>query len=77
MQHFFRIGTDPEPTPTLVYSAVATAVIIVEIEGTHDEFPTSTAYDLQIVIERNGVRLTSPSIVFNVSVLQVPTLSVR
>jgi hypothetical protein len=77
IQHFFRPDTDFRTTPTLAYAAVATAVIIVEIEGTHEEFPTSTAYDLRIEMERNGVKLTSPSIVFNISVLQVQTLSVR
>lgn len=72
IQHFWQIPK----TTNVAYAAVATAVVLVDIDlKTHPEFPTKTSYDLRIELERNGVKLSDPPIVFNVSVLKVEILS--
>jgi hypothetical protein len=72
IQHFYQRTN----STTLVYAAVATAVVVVDIDPeTHPEFPTKTSYDLRIELERNGVKLSDPPIVFNISVMEVEKLS--
>ncbi|EXA32193.1 hypothetical protein FOVG_16565 [Fusarium oxysporum f. sp. pisi HDV247] len=55
--------------------AVATAVIVVDIDGSHKEYPTSASYDVRLDIKRNGVALEAPPIEWNASCYSVADLS--
>ncbi|KAI6777886.1 uncharacterized protein J7T54_000024 [Emericellopsis cladophorae] len=70
----------PQPPTSGVLKAVATAVIVVDMQppdagAAHKEYPKKTGYDVRLVLKRSGVALEAPSIEWNATCYTVRDLS--
>ena len=83
MQHFLldQLNTDinaiwlfyPKPA---TYASVATAVIVVDIapeDQPHREYPSASGYDIRLQVTRNGRKIPTSTIEYNVSAFTVNT----
>lgn len=83
MQHFLldQLNTDinaiwlfyPKPA---TYAALATAVIVVDIapgDQPHREYPSSSGYDIRLQVTRNGAKIPTSTIEYNVNSYTINT----
>jgi hypothetical protein len=80
MQHYDTVVPLPPALPSFPVLSVATAVIVANIDPNanpqpYPEYPTLTSYDIQLIVTRNGIDLSSDTIDWNATINTVNSVS--